>query len=67
MKKIVFIFFCLIHISGIMAQKCIKELAALPPSVYEKSIGYNEIKCNHIFTRLDSASKADFVIPISFV
>ncbi len=39
MKKIVFIFFCFIITSGIMAQKCTKELAAMQPSVYEKPTG----------------------------
>ncbi len=61
MKKIVFIFFCFIYSSGIVAQNCTKELAAIQPSVFEKPTGYNGYRATDPIVKKNGLAMLDII------
>ena len=62
MKKIVLLFLCFIYSSGIMAQNCTKELAALQPSVFEKSTGYNGYRATDPVVKKNGTDILDLIL-----
>lgn len=61
MKKIVFIFLCFIYSSGILAQNCTKELAALQPSVFEKTTGNNSYRTTDPIVKKNGVEILDLI------
>lgn len=61
MKKIVLIILYFIYSSGIMAQNCTKELAALQPSVFEKPAGQNGYRATDPVVKKNGADILDLI------